>query len=132
MLLQEGSGALNVMLQGFSNASMTTELSCADDVLGERRAIMDIPAPKCPIDHPAYNIELQEALDYPVLDFVDPTGAAGWNRREAFKALAKVIRNQALAYEHDPDPDDDAAGYRGAASADQLVQGCVDGRNRGP
>ena len=70
---------------------------------------MEIPAPKHPIDHPAYNADLQEALDYPVLDFVDRIGAAGWSKREAFKALAEVIRNQALAYEEDPDPEDDAS-----------------------
>ena len=70
---------------------------------------MDIPAPKYPIDHHAYNADLQEALDFPVLDFIDRIGAAGWNKREAFKALAEVIHHQALAYEEDPDPDDDAS-----------------------
>ncbi|WP_438748441.1 hypothetical protein [Pararhizobium sp. O133] len=93
---------------------------------------MDIPAPKYPIDHHAYNFELQEALDFPVLDLMDRIGAAGWNKREAFKALAEVIRNQSLAYEHDPDPDDDPAEYGGPESADQLVEGFVDGRNLGP
>ena len=70
---------------------------------------MYIPAPKRSIDDPHYNVELQEALDFPVLDFVDRIGATGWNKREAFKALAEVIHNQALAYEQDPDPEDDAS-----------------------
>ena len=93
---------------------------------------MDIPAPKRSIDEPEYNFELQEALEYPVLDLVDRIGAAGWNKREAFKALAEVIRNQALAYEHDPDPDDDAAEYGEAEGAESLVEGFVEGRNLGP
>ena len=93
---------------------------------------MDIPAPKRSIDEPEYNFELQEALDYPILELVDRIGAAGWNKREAFKALAEVIRNQAQAYEHDPDPDDHPAEYGGPENADQLVEGFVDGRNLGP
>jgi hypothetical protein len=93
---------------------------------------MDIPAPKRSIDDPHYNAELQEALDFPVLDFIDRIGAAGWSKREAFKALAEVIHNQALAYEQDPDPDDEPSEYAGDESADRLVEGFVEGRNLGP
>lgn len=94
---------------------------------------MDIPAPKRSIDDPHYNVELQEALDFPVLDFVDRIGAAGWNKREAFKALAEVIHNQTLAYEEDPDPEDDISEQRETDdSADRLVEGFVEGRNLGP
>ena len=92
---------------------------------------MDIPAPKPPIDHPAYNIDLQGAWDYPFLDFIGWIGAAGWNKREAFKVLPEVIRNQALACEHDPDPYDDPVEYGDPVSSDRPVEGFVDGRNKG-
>ncbi|WEZ84637.1 hypothetical protein P6U16_08715 [Rhizobium sp. 32-5/1] len=58
---------------------------------------MDIATPKRSIDDDHYNAGLQEALDYPVLDLLDQVSAAGWSKREAFKALAEVIHNQPLA-----------------------------------
>lgn len=67
---------------------------------------MNIPSPAQSIDHPDYNLSLQEAIDLPLLELIDQIGAAGWDKREAFKAIAEVVRNQALAYEDDPDPED--------------------------
>ncbi|WEZ85822.1 hypothetical protein P6U16_22665 (plasmid) [Rhizobium sp. 32-5/1] len=71
-------------------------------------AAMEIAAPKCSVEDPGYNIELEDALGYPVLYLIDRVSAAGWSKREAFKALAEVIRNRALAYEENPDPEDAA------------------------
>jgi hypothetical protein len=59
--------------------------------------------------------------------------AAGWSKREAFKALDQVIRNQALAYEEDADPEDAASAIEVSQnSADRLLKAFVDGLEIGP
>ncbi|NHT78931.1 hypothetical protein G8E10_24845 [Rhizobiaceae bacterium CRRU44] len=70
---------------------------------------MEITSPKIAADHPDYQISCEEALDLPARDLVDKAIQAGWSPRVIYKALQEVARNQALAYEEDPDPEDDPA-----------------------
>lgn len=94
---------------------------------------MDIAAAKRSIDDPNYNKELQEAMEYAVLDLLDQIGAAGWNKRIALKTLAEVVRNQTLVYGEDPDPEDSASKIDTSGSdADRLIEAFVDGRDLGP
>jgi len=58
-------------------------------------------------DHPDYALSCEEALDLPLRDLVDQAVQAGWKPRVIFKALQEVAKNQGLAYEEDPDPEDD-------------------------
>jgi hypothetical protein len=67
---------------------------------------MPFPAPHYPKDHPVRNLAFQEELDVRVAQFVDQAVSAGWSAPEVFTALEKVILNQRLAYEEDPDPAD--------------------------
>lgn len=101
---------------------------------------MQIPAPKIQPDNPDYSLALQEALDLPVLELLDQIGAAGWSKRHAFNALIEVAKSQALAYEEDPDPEDDgprssdsgdANDFGEFPSADGLVKAFIDGRDKG-
>lgn len=68
---------------------------------------MKISAPRLQPDHPDYALECQEAIDLATRDIVDRAVAAGWKPRTIYKSLEEVARNQALAYEEDPDPEDD-------------------------
>ena len=68
---------------------------------------MNIPSPRSTIDHPNYNLDCQEAIDLPVRDLVDQAVQKGWNTREVLKALKEVADAQAIAYEEDPDPEDE-------------------------
>ncbi|WLR90954.1 hypothetical protein [Shinella zoogloeoides] len=68
---------------------------------------MDILAPRHLPDHPDYNLDCQEALDLAVRDLVDQAVQKGWSTREVLRALKSVAENQALAYEEDPDPEDE-------------------------
>lgn len=70
---------------------------------------MQISSPRHKADHPDYGLECQEALDLPARDLVDRAIQAGWSPRAVYRALEEVARNQALAYEEDPDPQDDPA-----------------------
>jgi hypothetical protein len=107
-------------------------------VLHETEALMKIPAPKRPISDPCYNAELQEALDFRVLDLIDQIALAGWHKREAFQALAEVVHSQALAYqalahEEGPDMQDTPSETDLSASTefrglDDLLQGLIRGR----
>lgn len=65
---------------------------------------MNIDRPTLALDHPDYDLTCQEALDLAVRDLVDRAIVAGWEPRRIFPALQEVVRNQALAYEADPDP----------------------------
>lgn len=68
---------------------------------------MEIKPPRLTADNEDYGIECQEALDIPARDLVDKAIQAGWSPRAVYAALQEVARNQALAYEADPDPADD-------------------------
>ena len=68
---------------------------------------MNISPPRHAPDNPDYGLECQEAIDLAARDWVDMAGSAGWASRAVYKALEEVARNQALAYEEDPDPADE-------------------------
>lgn len=68
---------------------------------------MEITSPKIAADHPDYGISLEEALDLPAAELVDKAVQAGWSPRAVYKALESVAKNRGLAYEQDPDPEDD-------------------------
>jgi len=70
---------------------------------------MNIDPPKSKPDHPDYALSCEEALDLPARNLIDKAVQAGWSPRGGYKALAEVARNQSLAYEEDPDPEDDPA-----------------------
>jgi len=72
-------------------------------------AAMEIASPKTEVTHPDYGLSCEEALDIPARELIDGAIQAGWDPRTVYKALAEVARNQALAYEEDPDPEDDPA-----------------------
>ncbi|CZT36115.1 hypothetical protein [Rhizobium sp. 9140] len=69
----------------------------------------EIFSPKFTKDHPDYALECEEALDLPVQELIEDAVQAGWDNRTIFKALAKLAGAKALAYEEDPDPEDDPA-----------------------
>lgn len=68
---------------------------------------MDIQSPKHPKTHPDYAINCEEALDLPLQYLIDRAVQAGWDTRTVMVALQSVAFNRALAYEEDPDPEDD-------------------------
>lgn len=68
---------------------------------------MKVPSPKHPKTHPDYAINCEEALDLPLQDLIDRAVQAGWNTRTVLVALQSVAFNRAIAYEEDPDPEDD-------------------------
>ncbi|TCM58209.1 hypothetical protein C8J36_101108 [Rhizobium sp. PP-F2F-G48] len=41
-------------------------------------------------------------------ELIEDAVQAGWDTRTIFKALAKVAAAKAIAYEEDPDPEDDS------------------------
>jgi len=52
-------------------------------------------------------IDCEIAIDIATRDLVDAIIQAGWPSRIAYSALKNVAKNQALAYQEDPDPADD-------------------------
>jgi hypothetical protein len=68
---------------------------------------MNVPSPKHPKTHPDYAINCEEALDLPLQDLIDRAVQTGWDTRTVMVALQSVAFNRALAYEEDPDPEDD-------------------------
>ncbi|WP_425624919.1 hypothetical protein [Agrobacterium radiobacter] len=68
---------------------------------------MKIEGPRHKPDNADYDLECQEAMDVAARDLVDLAVQAGWSPRVVYKALEEVARNQAMAYEADPDPADD-------------------------
>ncbi|MDW5312980.1 hypothetical protein [Rhizobium sp. PL01] len=90
---------------------------------------MVIVGPTHSPDEPEYEFECQRALELEVLDLVDKAGQAGWETGAAFRALAEIVVNQALAYEQDPA--EDAVGTEDGRylSAEKLVASFVSGRD---
>jgi hypothetical protein len=54
--------------------------------------------------------ELEAALDDRVSELLAEANDAGYGTEEAKQALLKVVQNQAVISEYDPDPADDPAG----------------------
>ena len=52
-------------------------------------------------------IDCEIAIDIATRDLVDAIIQSGWPSRIAYSALKNVAKNQALAYQEDPDPADD-------------------------
>ena len=69
----------------------------------------EIFSPKFEKSHPDYELECEEALDLHVQELIEDAVQAGWGPRTIFKAIAKVAAAKAIAYEEDPDPEDDPA-----------------------
>lgn len=65
---------------------------------------MQIDSPRRQPDHPDYQLDLEEAIDLPLREFVDAVIQAGWKPETVFAAVESVARNQAIAYAEDPDP----------------------------
>lgn len=65
-------------------------------------------APKAPGPYVDRDIDCEEAMDYAITDLLDRASSAGWSIPEALDAIARVIPNQRIAYEADPDPADEA------------------------
>jgi hypothetical protein len=68
---------------------------------------MNIEGPRHKPDYADYGLECQEAIDIAARNLVDLAVQAGWSPRAVYKSLEEVARNQAMAYEEDPDPADD-------------------------
>lgn len=69
---------------------------------------MPVPSPRTPADHPDYCINLQQAIELPLMELVDQAVQSGWKQEQIFGAIQEVAKNLALAYAEDPDPSDDA------------------------
>jgi hypothetical protein len=82
---------------------------------------MDVFSPKHPKSHFDYSLECEEALDLPLQELIDIAVQAGWDTRTVIKALESVAQNKAIAYEQDPDPEDDPSEAELVAQA--LEQG---------
>ena len=61
-------------------------------------------------DDPERIRELEAALDDRVSELLAEANDAGYSTEEATQALLKVVRNQAVISEQDPDPADDPEG----------------------
>jgi hypothetical protein len=59
------------------------------------------------IDDPERIRELEASLDDRVSELLAEANDAGYGTEEATQALLKVVRNQAVISEQDPDPADD-------------------------
>ncbi|KQS84837.1 hypothetical protein [Rhizobium sp. Leaf383] len=57
--------------------------------------------------HPDYALEAEEALDLHVQELINDAVQAGWDTRVIIKALETVAKAKSVAYEEDPDPEDD-------------------------
>jgi hypothetical protein len=92
---------------------------------------MVIVGPTHSPDEPEYEFECQRALELAVLDLVDQAGQAGWETGAAFRALAEIVGNQALAYEQDLDPAEDAVETDDgrSLSAEKLLSSFISGRD---
>lgn len=55
------------------------------------------------------DVDFEEAMDYAITDLMDRASSAGWSIPEALAAIERVIPNQRIAYEADPDPAGDGA-----------------------
>ena len=67
---------------------------------------MDIASPTLPPQHPDYDLACQVALDIPVQDLIDRAVQAGWRASAVVSALEEVTKGKGLAYNQDPDPED--------------------------
>lgn len=68
-----------------------------------------IISPKAPGMYVDRDIDCEEAMDYAITDLMDRASSAGWSIPEALAAIERVIPNQRMAYEADPDPAGDGA-----------------------
>ncbi|SES47428.1 hypothetical protein [Rhizobium sp. NFR03] len=69
---------------------------------------MDVVSPSFPPNHSDYDLACQVALDLPVQDVIDRAVLAGWRTEDVLSALEEVAKSKAVAYQHDPDPEDEA------------------------
>jgi hypothetical protein len=67
----------------------------------------EIFSPRFAKNHPDYTLECEEALDLHVQELIDDAVQAGWDTRTVIEALENVAKAKALAYEEDPDPEDE-------------------------
>lgn len=68
---------------------------------------MNIPPPTVDRKHPDYALACMNALDLLVQDLIDRAAQAGWDTRLVIAAIESVAANKAIAYEEDPDPEDE-------------------------
>lgn len=68
---------------------------------------MNIASPTYDRAHPDYDLACEEALDLPLQDLIDQAAQAGWDTRRVIAAIGSVSANKAIAYEEDPDPEDE-------------------------
>lgn len=66
----------------------------------------EIFSPKFTKTHPDYALEAEEALDLHIHELIDDAVQAGWETRTVIKAIESVAASKAIAYEEDPDPED--------------------------
>ncbi len=66
-----------------------------------------ISSPRKPMSDVDMQMDCEIAIDNATRDLVDAIIQAGWPPKVAYSALKNVAKNQALAYEEDPDPADD-------------------------
>lgn len=52
-------------------------------------------------------MDCEEALNSPLQDLIDDAVQAGWDMRTVIVALQSAASNRAIAYEEDPDPEDE-------------------------
>jgi len=68
---------------------------------------ISITSPRHTMSDVDMQIDCEIAIDYATRELVDAIIQAGWPPKIAYSALKNVAKNQALAYEEDPDPADD-------------------------
>lgn len=78
-----------------------------------------------------YDFTCQQALQPFVIDLIEQATQTGWDPRSTLRALAEIVGSEAVAYEHDPDPADDAGDTESGRndSADTLVARFISGRD---
>jgi hypothetical protein len=68
---------------------------------------MNISEPTFARTHPDYRLACEKAMDLPLQDLIDQAAQAGWDTRMVIAAIESVAVNKSIAYEEDPDPEDE-------------------------
>jgi hypothetical protein len=78
------------------------------NALSSRRwGSLDIASQTVSPQHPDYPLECQVALDIPVQNLFERAVQAGWRAAADISVLEEVTKSKALAYNQDPDTEDD-------------------------
>ncbi|MDQ0323711.1 hypothetical protein QO002_005918 [Pararhizobium capsulatum DSM 1112] len=68
---------------------------------------MQVDAPKFPTSHPDRALQCQANIEPVMQEIIAAANAKGWGTVETMSAMEDVLCNLLVAYEEDPDPEED-------------------------